>query len=207
MAICSLDSSVLVLNRHYTAVHVVNARRAFCLLFKQIAEVISVQNEQYLSFDFESWKELSALRDNFPGEETEVVRTVSFEILVPRIIRLLFYDKLPRHDVRFNRRNIFARDGNRCQYCGRRFSTTELSLDHVIPRSLGGQSTWENLVCACTECNARKGGRLPAAAGMRLRRQPVKPKRNPVFRISLGSKKYRSWKQFLSAAYWEVELK
>jgi 5-methylcytosine-specific restriction endonuclease McrA len=202
-----LDSSVLVLNKHYMAVHVVNARRAFCLLFKQIAEVISVQDEQYVSFDFDSWRDLSALREDFPGDEDEVVSTVSFEIRVPRVIRLVFYDKLPRHDVRFNRRNIFARDGNRCQYCGKRFPTPELSLDHVVPRALGGRSTWDNLVCACTGCNARKGGRTPASAGMRLKRKPVKPRRNPVFRLSLGSKKYKSWKQFLSSAYWDIELK
>ncbi|MHC4777460.1 MAG: HNH endonuclease [Planctomycetota bacterium] len=189
------------------AVHVVNARRAFCLLFKQIAEVISVQDEQYVSFDFDSWRDLSALREDFPGDEDEVVSTVSFEIRVPRVIRLVFYDKLPRHDVRFNRRNIFARDGNRCQYCGKRFPTPELSLDHVVPRALGGRSTWDNLVCACTGCNARKGGRTPASAGMRLKRKPVKPRRNPVFRLSLGSKKYKSWKQFLSSAYWDIELK
>jgi 5-methylcytosine-specific restriction endonuclease McrA len=207
MSLGNLDSSVLVLNRHYSAIHVVSARRAFCLLFKRIAEVISVQDDQYTSFDFESWKDLSALEGDFPGEEDEVVRTVSFDIRVPRIIRLMFYDKLPRHEVRFNRRNIFARDGNRCQYCGHRFPTSELSLDHVVPRALGGQSTWENLVCACTACNARKGGRTPDASRMRLMRKPVKPKRNPVFRLSLGSKKYQSWKQFVTNAYWNVELK
>jgi 5-methylcytosine-specific restriction endonuclease McrA len=207
MSVCVLDSSVLVLNKHYMAVHVVNARRAFGLLFKRIAEVISIQDEQYVSFDFESWRDLSALRENFPGDEDEVVQTVSFDIRVPMVIRLLFYDKLPRHDVRFNRRNIFARDGNRCQYCGRKFPTSELSLDHVIPRALGGGSTWVNLVCACTDCNARKGGRTPTAAGMHLKRKPVKPKRNPVFRLSIGQKKYASWRQFLSSAYWDVELK
>lgn len=207
MSIGTLDSSVLVLNKHYMAVHVVDARRAFCLLFKRIAEVISVQDEQYVSFDFESWRDLSAMRENFSGDEDEVVRTVSFDIRVPRVIRLLFYDKLPRHDVRFNRRNIFARDGNRCQYCGAKFPSSELSLDHVVPRAQGGRSTWDNLVCACTNCNARKGGRTPYAAGMYLKRKPVKPRRNPVFRLSLGSKKYQSWKQFLSSAYWDVELK
>lgn len=207
MTICALDSSVLVLNKFYHAIHVVNARRAFCLLWKELAEVISVQDERYIAYDFESWKELSALRENFPGDEDEVVRAISFEIRVPRIIRLTSFDKLPRHGVRFNRRNVFARDSNRCQYCGRRFPTSELSLDHVLPRSLGGRSSWDNLVCACTRCNARKGGRTPASAGMRLIRKPARPKRNPAFRISIGSKKYQSWKQFLSSAYWDVELK
>ncbi len=206
MSAVALESSVLVLNKSYMAVHIVNAKRAFCLLVKRLAEVISVQEQQYLSYDFESWKDLSALKDGFPGDEDEVVKTISFEIRVPRIIRLVRYDKYPKHNVRFNRRNVFARDGNRCQYCGKRFSTSELSLDHVLPRSLGGRSTWENLVCSCTQCNARKGGRIPAAAGMRLVRKPSRPRRNPAFRVSIGSKKYHSWKHFLSNAYWDVEL-
>ncbi len=201
-----MSSSVLVLNRYYSAVHVIDVRRAFCLIYKRAAEVVSVQNDEFLTYDFEGWKELSQLKSKFPGEENEVIRTVTFEIRVPLIIRLLSYDRMPKHHVRFNRRNIFARDGNRCQYCGKRFATTELSLDHVVPKKLGGTSTWANLVCACTECNARKGGRLPYEAGMKLVRRPEKPARNPVFRISLGDTKYRTWRQFLKDAYWSVEL-
>ena len=102
-----------------------------------------------------------------------------FELAVPRIIRLLFYDRLPRQAVKFNRRNIFARDRNRCQYCGKRFPTSELSLDHVVPRSRGGEATWENIVCCCVKCNVRKGGRTPEEAGMKLITEPVKPKRSP----------------------------
>ena len=98
---------------------------------------------------------------------------------MPRVIRLLTYDRLPRQKVKFNRRNIFARDGNRCQYCGKRFATSELSLDHVVPRSRGGRATWENIVCACLKCNVRKGGRTPREAGMRLIREPVEPRTSP----------------------------
>ena len=203
-----LDSSVLVLNKSFMAVHVVNARRAFCLLVKDLAEVISLEDDKVCSYDFESWKELSALRSEFPDgdEDEDYVKTISIEIRIPRIIRLLGYDKLPRHHVRFNRRNIFARDANRCQYCGKKFPTSELSLDHVKPRSHGGESSWENLVCACTSCNARKGGRTPEAAGMKLMRKPIKPKRNPAFKITLRSPKYKAWKQFVSNAYWNIEL-
>ncbi len=83
---------------------------------------------------------------------------------MPRVIRLLAYDRLPKQTVRFNRRNLFARDNNRCQYCGKRFPTSELSLDHVVPRSRGGDTTWENIVCSCVACNVRKGGRTPTSA-------------------------------------------
>ncbi len=208
MSACVLDSSVLVLNRLFMAVHVVPVRRAMSLLVKDSAEVVFVENDKYATYDFESWTELSMIRAQFPpDEETEYVRTVSLQIRVPRIIRLLVYDRLPAQEVKFNRRNIYARDENRCQYCGRRFATSELSLDHVIPRSLGGRATWDNLVCACIACNARKGGRTPQHASMTLVRKPSRPKRNPLLSLSLGSAAYRSWRQFLSDAYWSVELK
>ena len=129
------------------------------------------------------------------------------EIAVPRIIRLLFYDRLPKQTVKFNRRNIFARDRNRCQYCGKRFPTSELTLDHIVPRSRGGTMTWVNLVCACVRCNVRKGGRLPREAGLRLITEPIQPKRSPVITLRLTSDRYASWKQFLNAAYWNVELR
>ena len=135
------------------------------------------------------------------------MRTVRFEIAVPRIIRLLGYDRLPRQDVKLNRRNIYARDHSMCQYCGKKFSTQELSLDHVMPRSMGGTTTWDNLVCACVYCNAKKGGRTPHQARMHLAKLPVKPKRNPVINVRLGNDKYASWKHFLDHAYWSVELK
>jgi len=102
---------------------------------------------------------------------------------------------------------IFARDGNQCQYCGRKFVTSELSLDHVIPRSQGGGTTWENIVCACVECNVRKGGRTPRQANMTLIRKPEKPKRSPVLNMKLSQKKYQTWQSFLENAYWSVELK
>ena len=203
----ALQCSVLVLNRHYMAVRVVNVRRAISLLFRELAEVIHIEDGQYLSYDFESWREVSDAKLRFQAADHDWLHTVRFQIAVPRIIRLLLYDRLPRQEVKFNRRNLYARDANRCQYCGRRYSTSELSLDHVIPRSQGGSSTWDNMVCCCLNCNVRKGGRTPEEAGMHLVARPRKPRRNPAINVSLGSQKYRSWKQFLDHAYWSVELK
>ena len=203
----ALDSSVLVLNQHYAAVRVISARRAFCLLVKEIAEIVSVEDQQFLAYDLESWREVSQLRALYERENHEWVKCVRFELAVPRIIRLLFYDRLPRTNVKFTRRNIYARDSNRCQYCGKRFATSELSLDHVVPRSHGGVSSWANIVCCCVKCNVRKGGRTPYEARMKLVRQPVKPKRSPMIALRLGHEKYASWKQFLDAAYWNVELR
>ena len=203
----ALDCSVLVLNRHYMAIRIVEARRAFSLLCRELAEVVCLEDGGYSNYDFESWCEVSQLRREFEPDGDDWVSTVNFYVAVPRIIRLLFYDRLPRTEVKFNRRNIFARDKNRCQYCGKRFPTSELSLDHVVPRSMGGKAVWSNIVCACATCNVRKGGQTPKQAGMTLIQKPVRPQHNPLVHIHLGHERYHSWKQFLDHAYWSVELK
>ena len=203
----ALSASVLVLNRLYLAVHVVNVRRAFTLLFRELAEVVHVEEGQYANYDFASWREISELKAAFKEPHEDWIRAVNFEIQAPRVIRLLGYDRLPKQAVRFNRRNVFARDANRCQYCGRRFPSSELSLDHVLPRSRGGETTWENIVCSCVKCNVKKGGRTPQEANMHLIRPCVRPKRSPLVSIKLGNPKYQSWKSFLDNAYWSVDLK
>lgn len=208
----SLNSHVLVLNKLWMAVRVIDARRAFSLLTRDLAEAIRVDDDSYCGYNFEDWAELSSLRDSFEGLQPirgdyDWVRTVRMNIAVPKIIRLFGYDRLPKADVKLNRRNIFARDKNLCQYCGKRFATADLSLDHVKPRSQGGGSSWENLVCCCLACNARKGGRTPEQAHMKLYKDPIKPKRNPAISIRLGMDKYACWQSFLDNAYWSVELK
>ncbi len=203
----ALDSHVLVLNKHYAALRVITARRAMSLLFRRIAEIVSVEETQWQNYDFESWQDISQLRSEYEREKHEWIRCIRFDIAVPRIVRLLSYDRFPRRLVKFNRRNIFARDGNLCQYCGRKFSSSELSLDHVIPRSRGGLADWDNIVCCCVKCNVRKGGRTPTEANMRLINVPHRPKRSPVITLRLTSEKYASWKQFLNTAYWNVELR
>jgi len=204
----ALEASVLVLNKLFMAIHIISVRRAFILLCKDLAEVVHQEEGQFATYDFGTWREVSEFRArNFRQQDDDWVRTASSEIQVPRVIRLLTYDKLPKQTVKFNRRNIFARDHNQCQYCGRKFPTTELSLDHVTPRSQGGQSTWENIVCACVGCNVRKGGRTPKQAHMSLIRKPEKPKRSPLLNLKMTLTKYQSWRSFLENAYWSVELK
>jgi 5-methylcytosine-specific restriction endonuclease McrA len=208
----ALSANVLVLNKFYQAIRVVNVRRAFTLLCKQMAEVVHIDTDErghsrWQNFNFESWQEVSALKAEFEPDGFDWIHTVRFQIAVPKIIRLLVYEKLPRQDVKFNRRNIYARDSNRCQYCGKKFPTTELSLDHVKPKSQGGRSSWDNIVCCCLKCNVKKGGRTPEQAHMHLITKPVKPKRSPVINIRLADERYASWKQFLDNAYWTVELK
>lgn len=193
----------MLLNAHYAALRVVTVRRAFTLLFKRdesmgrVAEVVSVEDGRYMSYDLDDWVQLSTFRREFDGNGCEWVRTVRVAILVPRIIRVLTYARLPIHDVKFNRRSVLARDDHTCQYCGVRFPPARLTIDHVIPRSQDGGTTWDNIVCACHRCNVRKGGRTPAQAGLRLIRKPVKPKRNPTVMVKLADKRYADWRPFV----------
>jgi 5-methylcytosine-specific restriction endonuclease McrA len=195
-----LDTGVLVLNRVYQPIHITSVRRAFTLLYGGAARAI---DEQFQLFDFESWSALSV------AVHQDAIRTVGGKIRVPRVIVLMAYERMPKTRVRFSRFNIYARDDNTCQYCSSRLPRADLNLDHVIPRSRGGATSWENVVCSCVPCNLRKGGRTPDEAGMRLKRQPFRPKWTPMFRSATRRAFYREWRPFLSladAAYWNAEL-
>jgi len=206
-----LNGSVLVLNRFYMAVHVVSVRRGLVLLYRELAEVINVENGLYSNYDFEAWVEMSQFiyatleEESADGEgdradESDWIRSVNFPIQVPRVIRLNFYDKVPKLTLRFNRRNLFGRDKNTCQYCGLVKPLAQLSFDHVIPTSRGGKTTWENVVCCCLKCNGKKGDKLPKEANMKLIKKPVRPRHNPLISVRLNNPKYEIWRTFLGGA-------
>jgi 5-methylcytosine-specific restriction endonuclease McrA len=201
----ALGHQVLVLNRLWQAVNLCSVRRALALLFEGHAQVVAnTDSGEFKTYDFQQWRDFSSRN---PSESNDdVVRTVALRIRVPRVILLLFFDRLPRKEVKFTRHNIFERDRNTCQYCGRIFDRRDLNLDHVIPRDRGGPTTWENIVCSCSPCNTRKANKTPAEAGMRLVRKPKRPKWRPFVQVSFGAPMHESWKHFLDIAYWNVEL-
>lgn len=183
-----LNSNVLVLNRSYLPIHVTTVRRAFSLIYQGTALAV---NGSYETFDFDAWRvQRSQGVDDGIGTPSGAIR-------LPRVIVLLGYDRVPKRHVRYSRLNIFARDKFTCQYCGERPHRSQLNLDHVIPRSLGGRTTWENVVCSCVECNRRKGGRTPAQARLRLARRPVRPRWTPVIHHVVQSVRYDEWRPFL----------
>jgi 5-methylcytosine-specific restriction endonuclease McrA len=192
-----LSEPTLVLNRNWLPIRVCTVRRALTLVFKDLARIIGPEN--YTLHDFASWLDLKVAT----GEPH--IRTVSLSIRIPEVIVLRSCDRFTRPRVVFSRRNLFRRDRNTCQYCGTRCSTEELSIDHVVPRSMGGISTWANCVVACMSCNARKGNRTLDSAGMDLLRLPKEPPPQMAFTLQLGHRK-ASWDQFVSEAYWNVEL-
>jgi 5-methylcytosine-specific restriction endonuclease McrA len=183
-----LNSSVLVLNRSFLPIHVTSARRAFSLIYCGGAHAVDTS---YQTFDFGAWLLQPAPQD------ADLIGTVSGGVPIPRVILLKHYDRVPKRQIRFSRLNIFSRDRFTCQYCGRNPQRSELNLDHVVPRSQGGRTTWENVVCCCVSCNRRKGGRTPAQAGFRLPRKPVRPRWTPLLSVAPSKVRYREWRPFL----------
>jgi 5-methylcytosine-specific restriction endonuclease McrA len=162
---------VLVLNATFEPINVCTVRRAVVLLLKEKAEVIEHADRE--------------------------LRSATSSMTRPAVIRLVSYVRIPRdtHRRKITRRAVFARDDWTCQYCGAR---TQLTVDHVVPRSKGGSSTWENIVASCAPCNRRKGDSLPRQAGMHLRRPPRTPSPNVFIQVASPTIP-AAWRQYLPA--------
>lgn len=175
----------LVLNPGYEPVARVPWQRAVTLLFLGKVEVV----EEY---------------------EDREIRSVTFVVKMPSVVRLFRALRGSKRAIKFSRENVYARDGGKCQYCGAGVRRDEITYDHVVPRALGGRTTWENIVIACVSCNGKKGGRTPEQAGMKLRSTPVRPKKLPEsFRITFTFRKGMpaSWRNWIrDVAYWTSEL-
>lgn len=191
-----LDRPTLVLNRDWRPVGVATVARSLALVATDRARVVDPD-----TYVLHSWSEWAALE---PPAGAPAIVAVSFRMRVPEVVALARYDRVPRQVVAFSRWNIFRRDRDTCQYCGVRPMRDELSIDHVVPRSRGGTSTWENCVLACVACNRRKADRTPARAGMRLLSMPVRPAWQPMY--SPRIEWVASWSRFVSDAYWNAEL-
>jgi 5-methylcytosine-specific restriction endonuclease McrA len=192
---------VLVLNRGWHPIAVVSLERAMALVCGEYKSGepkarIMDPTEDFKLFTWQDWAKL------MPRENEQAIRSARQAFRIPEIILLSRYNKLPQQRIHFSRRTVYRRDNNQCQYCGKKPGTAELTIDHVIPRSQGGLTTWENCCLACVVCNKRKADRTPEQAGMKLLRKPFKPK----FTLFKGDYKCKSWESILGIAYWEVEL-
>ena len=201
--VTTLTENVLVLNRLWQAVNVCTVKRAVGLLYQGRAQVVFEDAGQFMTYSFHDWRDFS-LETGQDG--TEYLHTISFQLLIPKIILLERYDKVPVKDVKFTRHNIFERDHNTCQYCGKPFDRRDLNLDHVVPKYQGGHTTWTNIVCSCKRCNSITGNKTPRQAGMRLVHTPKKPTWNPFLTLNIAGTPDVSWRRFVDLAYWHVEL-
>lgn len=184
-----------MLNRLWQPVNIVGILRAMSLLFRGRASAIHADSSgAHRVYSAEEWLKFSLA---LPPPEGEAVRSPCVVLRVPRVLLLGAYDRVPRREIRFSRRNVYLRDANTCQYCGRTFRDEELNLDHVVPRDMGGKTNWDNIVTACVRCNSRKANRLPEQAGMSLRRVPAKPRWRLVVASSLSAAEIEAWREFL----------
>lgn len=166
-----LLEAVLVLNSTYEPLQVCSMKRALRLLFKNKAEVI----------------------ENYDGL---YIRSISLNMALPTVIRLVYYVKKPYQHVRFSKRNVLLRDRYTCQYCG--ITGVQFTLDHVIPKSQGGITSWENVVCACIKCNNKKGNRSPSRANLHLFRKPYRPKYVPYTTMSIKYSSHDVWRKYFA---------
>lgn len=163
--------SVLLLNQSYEPISIINWQRAVSMLTLDKVEVIK--------------------------EYEKKIHSRYVALKMPAVVRLLKAFKRPRKKVKFNKVNVLARDRWACQYCNQKFSTNELTYDHVVPRSKGGKTVWENIVTCCISCNGKKGNRLPQEVGMKLRKQPTRPDWVPIFSAALSRGQIPEiWKDF-----------
>ncbi len=183
---------VLVLNRNWQAVNVRTPEEVFPQLATGVATALDINGRNEIrAVKWEEWITLPV------REQDRAVRTVKGAIRIPTVVVLANYAKMPKKRPKLSPRGIRERDRNRCQYTNRLLKPEEGSLDHVIPRSRGGRNTWENLVWASKEINARKGNRLPEEAGLRLLAVPRKPQEVPAIRLIQNTPQISEWDMFL----------
>ncbi len=164
-----LKQSVLVLNQNYVPISICSARKAVILLLLDKAQMI----ERY----------------------DDAIHSARRSMPYPSVIRLNRYIRRPYQTVSLNRKNIVKRDRNRCQYCGKNHQP--MTIDHIIPKSQGGRDTWENLVCACSRCNHKKGDRTPEQAGMKLLRKPTRPTHLFYLQYLANGHPHPTWQDYL----------
>ena len=217
----TLDQKVLVLNKMWTAVGVATLQRAIVMLFSQYrdgepkAKIID-PSQDFATFTWEDWSRIK------PKDGDNTIHTGREQFRIPEVVLLTRYDKFPEQRVHFSRRTIYKRDNYKCQYCGCKPGTNELTIDHILPRSCGGTTTWENCVLACIGCNSQKADRVPEgyeSSGVRLalkdRKDWIGPSpmilrskpKKPRFQLFKGDRRSipASWDNFISEAYWSTE--
>lgn len=187
----------LVLNRSWIPINVTSVRRAIVLTFVDLARIVDVQSYELFSFD--RWVKRGPTNG-------KVIKGVEVAFDAPEVVVLQHYDNVSGGGVVFSRRNLFKRDHFTCQYCRTKPGTETLTIDHIVPKSRGGKTTWENCVLACLTCNIKKGNRTPLEAGLTLNTKPKRPSWSPFYAFARKSRRPSSWDAFISEAYWNVAL-
>lgn len=185
-----LNRPVLALNKGWTPIHIRSVKEAIRSASSDCAKIIDTKDDYLSMYTWNDWIQL------LPGENEEFIRTAKLQIRIPEVIVLTDYSSIPEMEIRLTRRNLLLRDDSCCQYCGKKVTNKDFTIDHIVPRSHGGKNSWENFVVACFPCNIKKRNRTPKEAGMPLKTKPIKPNWYPLAsRYNCNSP--ASWKKFL----------
>ncbi len=190
-----LNDPTLVLNKGWTVVGIATVREALSMISRGRAKAVCP--ESFLTYDFASWIMEGSI-------DNGTVRTPTLHVPVPEIVTLQEFNKPIRLKIPFTRANLYKRDTYQCQYCGRRPGKGKLTIDHVVPKSLGGVSSWENCVLACRQCNSRKANKTCARAGMKPRKRPAIPSWDRSLPFLIPRKIRNSWKYFIESKQWDM---
>lgn len=184
----------LVLNRSYIPVSVAHNHKAMSLLYSDSAHSL---DENFASYNWNDWLQFSILPTTLDNGYN-FINTIDHKIAIPDTIVLRHFDSLPKRDVKYSRQTVFQRDGFMCLYCGKIFKSNELTIDHIIPKSKGGKSTWDNTCACCSSCNRKKANKSLKESGMHLVKMPTEPRWiSPMNRIASLSDIRPAWKHFL----------
>lgn len=213
MAMDILSRPTLVLNKNWVPINTIPIRDAIGMCCpSDIKGAVPARILEISTWQLYSWMDWAKMA---PDPDDVTIRSAQGEHKAPEIIIVGKYSRIPKNQLNFNRKNVFRRDGDMCQYCGKRFKKDELSFDHVTPKCQGGGNTWDNIVVSCFGCNQKKGGRTPEEADMKLIRQPMRP---GLEILGQNHYKIKSWEIFfgreapttrddiVSEAYWNVPL-
>jgi len=186
-------NSVLVLNKNWQAVGIKNPADTFAMLMTDAATGLDIRGlDHMVPVKWKDWVNLSV------NDDDDFVQTVNQKIKIPKVIILSKFDKVPKKRPRFSQKNIWIRDNFTCQYTGKKLKPGEGNIDHIVPRSKGGSTSWDNCVLACKQVNAKKADATPEEAGLRLLKKPEPPKELPVFHYITNKHKVKEWEIFLA---------
>ena len=190
-------NNILVLNRSWCPVQIIEYKKAIAELYTDKAHALDLD---CVSYDYENWLIFSKKDRHFKS-----LHTIDNRVCIPEIIVLTKSNKLPRRDIKYSRQSVFDRDNFKCQYCGKRFHRNDLTIDHVYPKSLGGQSMWDNVVACCSKCNSEKGCKTLKESGLKLLKKPAKPKWTSPVSNTHPTNYCKSWIHFLNKVSMDKE--
>ena len=185
-------NTVLVLNKNWQAVGIKSPVDTFAMLMTDTATGLDIKGlDCMIPVKWKDWINLSV------GEDDDFVQTVNQKIKIPKVIILSKFDKVPRKRPRFSQKNIWIRDNFTCQYTGKKLKPGEGNIDHIVPKSRGGETDWSNCVLACKKVNAKKADSTPEEVGLRLLKKPEPPKELPVYHYITNKHNIKEWDIFL----------